>query len=159
MHREMSPINSAGNVTCPSSLGPLRRLTQRTRAVTPRSGPGHIANMKLIVGSLGIFVLLVTAVLGKSAVMFVSGLGIGFAPWSTREAPLRTQLGALVAGALVAGFGAEAIHTLYHLFGGETARGDSGFFFVSAIFVGLINAVAMGAVVILGHALGRQRAR
>ncbi len=115
--------------------------------------------MKLIVVSLGLTVLLILAVLGNSAVMFVSGLGIGVALWSTREAPLRTQLGALVAGALVAGIGAEAIHTLYHLLGGETAGGDSGFFFVSAILVGLINAVAMAAVVLLAHTLGRQRAR
>jgi len=97
------------------------------------------------------------AVLGKSAMKHVSGLGIGLALWSTREAPLRTQLGALVAGALVTSIGAEIVHTLYHLLGGQTSSGDSGFFFVSAILVGFINAVAMGAVVLLGHALGRQR--
>ena len=96
--------------------------------------------MKLIVVSLGLTVLLILAVLGNSAVMFVSGLGIGVALWSTREAPLRTQLGALVAGALVAGIGAEVVHTFYHL-------------------VGLINAVAMAVVVLLAHTLGRQRAR
>ncbi len=115
--------------------------------------------MKLIVVSLGLAVLLILAVLGKSAVMFVSALGIGVALWSTREAPLRTQLWALVAGALVASIGAEIIHTLYHLLGGETASGDGGFFFVSAILVGLINAAAMAAVVLLAHAMVRQRAR
>ena len=115
--------------------------------------------MKVVVVSLGLVVLLILAVLGKSAVMFVSGLGIGLALWSTREAPLRTQLGALVAGALVAGIGAEAVHTLYHLLGGQTSSGDSGFFFVSAILVSLINAVAMAAVVLLAHALARHWAR
>ena len=107
--------------------------------------------MKLIVVSLGLTALLVLAVLGKSAVMFVSALGIGIALWSTRKATLRTQVGALAVGALVASFGAEAVHTLYHLLGGETASGDSGFFFVSAILVGLINAIAMAVVLFLAH--------
>ena len=136
-----------------------RRFTQRTRAARPRLDAGYTAGMKLIVVSLGLTVLLILAVLGNSAVMFASGLGIAVALWSTREAPLRTQLGALVAGALVAGIGAEVVHTFYHLFGGETAGGDSGFFFISAILVGLINAAGMAAVVFLAHALARQRAR
>ena len=112
--------------------------------------------MKLILVSLGLVMLLILAVLGKSAVMFVSGLGIGLALWGTRKASLRTQLGALVAGALVASFGAEVVHTLYHLLGGETASGDSGFFFVSAILVGLTNAAVMCAVVLLAHIVERQ---
>ncbi len=113
--------------------------------------------MKQIVVSLGLIALLVLAVLGNSAVMFVSGLGIGIALWLMRKATLRTQLVALFVGGLVASLGAEAVHTIYHLLGGETASGDSGFFFVSAFLVGLINAIAMAVIVLAAHYFGRPR--
>ena len=115
--------------------------------------------MKVIVVSLGLAVLLILAVLDNSAVMFVSALGIGVALWINWKATMRMQLGALVVGALVASIGAEVVHTLYHLLGGETASGDSGFFFVAAILIGLINAVAMAVVVLLAHTVVRRRHR
>lgn len=117
----------------------------------------YTERMKQIVVSLGLIALLVLAVLGNSAVMFVSGLGIGIALWLMRKATLRTQLVALFVGGLVASLGAEAVHTIYHLLGGETASGDSGFFFVSAFLVGLINAIAMAVIVLAAHYFGRPR--
>lgn len=48
---------------------------------------------------------------------------------------------------------AETIHTAYHLLGGETASGDSGFFYVSALLVGSINAVSMLPAVGLAYRL------
>lgn len=117
----------------------------------------YTERMKQIVVSLGLIALLLLAVLGNSAVMFVSALGIGIALWLMRKATLRTKLVALFVGGLVASFGAEAVHTIYHLLGGETASGDSGFFFVSAFLVGLINAIAMAVIVLAAHYFGRSR--
>lgn len=97
----------------------------------------------LLLSYLGVGVLLVLAALGTSAVMAVSAVGIGSALWISRDAPLRTRLTAIVLGALGGSLLAETIHTAYHLLGGETASGDNGFFYVSAVLVGGINAVAM----------------
>ncbi len=95
---------------------------------------------KLAYAGLGILVVL--AILGKSAVMLVSVLGMGLMFWVMRAAPLRKQLLAIALGALVASLIAEGVHTLYHMM--EPAPSgpgsDQGGFFVSAILVGLINA-------------------
>lgn len=115
--------------------------------------------MKLVLSLAGVGVLLVLAALGNSAMMATSAVGIAVAVWLTRAARLRTQLGAVVVGALAASLAAEGVHTLYHLLGGETASGDSGFFFVSAFLVGLINAAAMLVVVAGAHALSRPASR
>ena len=111
--------------------------------------------LQLLIAFLGAGVLLIIAALDKSPGMAVSALGIGLALWLTREKPLSIRLGAIVAGALVGTFSSELVHTLYHLFGGQTASGDSGFFFVSAFLVGLINAAGIAALVLLAHVLVR----
>lgn len=105
--------------------------------------PSSPARLTLLLSYLGVGVLLLLAAIGKSAVMAVSAVGVGLALWVTRDAPLRTRLIAVVIGALGGSLLAETIHTAYHLLGGETASGDSGFFYVSAVLVGSINAVAM----------------
>ncbi|MEP0548067.1 MAG: hypothetical protein ABJF88_14120 [Rhodothermales bacterium] len=102
--------------------------------------------MQHLVSYLGVGVLLALAILGSSAVMAVSAAAIGLALWITRNAPLRARLLAVVGGALGGSLLAETVHTAYHLLGGETASGDGGFFFASAVLVGAINAVAMLAV-------------
>ncbi len=104
---------------------------------------------------LGVGVLLVLAALGKSAVMAVSAVGIGLALWMTKDAPLGTRLKAIIIGALGGSLLAETIHTAYHLFGGETASGDNGFFYVSAVLVGSINAVAILVLTGLTHWVSR----
>jgi len=106
---------------------------------------------------VGVIILLGLAALGNSAVMAVSAAGIGLALWITREAPLRTRLMAVVIGALGGSLLAETIHTAYHLLGGETASGDGGFFYVSAVLVGGINAVAMLVVIGLTSMLSSPR--
>lgn len=106
---------------------------------------------------VGVVVLLVLAALGKSAVMATSAAGLGLALWVTRDASLRTRLAAVVIGALGGSLLAETIHTAYHLLGGETASGDGGFFYVSAVLVGSINAVAMLVVLGLVYVLSPSR--
>lgn len=101
------------------------------------------ARNALMVSYLGVGVLLFLAALGTSAVMAVSAVGTGLGLWITRNDPLRTRLVAVVIGALGGSLFAETIHTAYHLLGGETASGDSGFFYVSAVLVEGINAAAM----------------
>ncbi len=98
--------------------------------------------MKDTVAYAGLAVLVVLAILGKSVVMLVSVAGMGFMFWLTRTAALSRRLLAVALGALMASLGAEAVHTIYHLFESQPAEagGDSGFFFVSATLVGLINA-------------------
>ena len=109
--------------------------------------------MPLRVAYVGVGVLLVLAALGNSAVMAVSAVGIGLALWVTRDAPLRTRLVAVIIGALGGSLLAETIHTAYHLLGGESASGDGGFFYVSAVLVGGLNAVAVLVALGLAYAL------
>lgn len=111
------------------------------------------ARRRQLLSYVGAGVLLMLAALGRSAVMAVSAAGIGLALWITRTAPLRTRLIAVVFGALGGSLLAETVHTAYHLMGGETASGDSGFFYVSAVLVGIINAVAMLVVTGLAYLL------
>jgi hypothetical protein len=63
----------------------------------------------------------------------------------------------VVIGALGGSLLAETIHTAYHLLGGETASGDGGFFYVSAVLVGSINAAAMLVVMGLARVLSSPR--
>ena len=111
----------------------------------------------LLLPLLAVAALVVLAVWGRSAVMATSAIAAGLALWSTRAAPARTRALAAVVGALGGSLFAEAVHTAYHLLGGETASGDSGFFFVSAALVGGINAVALLAAVWAGHLVGARR--
>ncbi len=117
--------------------------------------------MKQIVVSLGLAALLVLAMLDNSAMMFVSALGVSIAVWITREATIRTQVIAPIVCGLAGSIVAETVHTIYHLLGGETASGDSGFFFVGATVIGLSNGVILAVVVLLANAasLRRQKGR
>lgn len=119
--------------------------------VAQESTRGHRPHLLVrhLVPYLGVGMLLTLAILGNSAVMAVSAAAIGLALWITHNTPLRTRLLAVVGGALGGSLLAETVHTAYHLFGGETASGDGGFFFASAVLVGAINAVAMLAVMVL----------
>ena len=95
---------------------------------------------KLAYAGLGILVIL--AILGKSAVMLVSVLGMGLIFRVMRDASLMKQLLAIASGALVASLLAEVVHTLYHMLESAPSGlgGDQGGFFVGATLVGLINA-------------------
>ena len=108
----------------------------------------------------GFAVLVVLAVLGKSAVMLVSVLGMGFMFWLTRATTLSKRLLATASGALLASWGAEAVHTAYHMFESQPSGvgGDNGFFFVSATLVGLINACAFVAFLVLVESLTKRTA-
>lgn len=111
--------------------------------------------MKNRLAIAGLLVLLVLAFLGKSAVMAVSVLGMGGAFWLFRTSPLPKKLVAVAVGALVAGLLAEVVHTVYHMMEAVPSGNDSGGFFVSATLVGLINAMAFGALLLLLEWFGR----
>lgn len=113
----------------------------------------HRNVLALALPYVGVGVLLLLAVLGKSAVMAASAGGIGLALWLARAASLRQRIATAVGGALIASVAAETVHTMYHLLGGETASGDDGFFFVSAVLVGAINAAAICVVLWAAHLL------
>lgn len=113
-------------------------------------GRQHLA---FVLPYAGVGALLLLAVLGNAAVMAASAGGIGLAVWMTRAASLRRRVAAAVTGALLASVAAETVHTVYHLLGGETASGDDGFFFASAVLVGAINAVAICVVLWAAHRL------
>lgn len=107
--------------------------------------------MKNVIVYASLAALVVLAVLGKSAVMLVSVLGMGFMYWLTRSAARSKRLLAVASGALLASWGAEAVHTVYHMFDSQSpgVGGDNGFFFVSATLVALINAAAFISVLLV----------
>ena len=104
---------------------------------------------KLAYAGLGILVVL--AILGKSAVMLVSVLGMGLVFRVMHAAPLVKQLLGIALGALVASLMAEVVHTLYHMMESVPSGlgSDQGGFFVSATLVGLINAGVFVAFLLL----------
>ena len=107
--------------------------------------------MKNTLAYVGLGILVVLAILGKSAVMLVSVLGMGLMFRVMRAAPLRKQLLAIAVGALLASLIAEVVHTLYHMVESAPAGlgNDQGGFFVSATLVGLINAGVFVAFLLL----------
>lgn len=106
--------------------------------------------MKTWLAYAGLLILVFLAILGKSAVMGVSVLAMGAAYWWMRAAPLKKKLAFVAAAALVGSLLAEVVHTLYHMLDlAPAGANDSGGFFVSATLVGLINAVAFGALLLL----------
>ena len=102
----------------------------------------------MLVTMLGIAVLAILAVFGKSAVMFVSAGAIGITIYLFRRARMRDRVIGIIAAGLGGSIGAEIVHTLYHYasVAEPGAGGDSGGLFMSAIFVGLINA---GAIIVV----------
>ena len=103
---------------------------------------------------LGSAALAVFAVVGKSAVMFVSAAAIAAAVYVFRSARVRDRIIGIIAAGLAGGIGAEIVHTVYHYSNvAQTgAGGDSGGFFMSAIMVGLINAAAIIVLVLSSEA-------
>ena len=104
-----------------------------------------------------LLLLIVLAILGKSAVMLVSVLGMELMYRILRDAPLTKRLGGIALGAVGAALLAEVVHTLYHrLEAAPSGPGsDQGGFFVGATLVGLINAVAFVAFLLLLEWFGR----
>ncbi len=107
--------------------------------------------MKNTLSYAGLGILVILAILGKSAVMLVSVLGMGLMFRVMHAAPLMKQLVAITLGALVASLLAEAVHTLYHMIEPASSGpgNDQGGFFVSATLVGLINAGVFGVFLLL----------
>ncbi len=99
---------------------------------------------------LGSAALAVLAVVGKSAVMFVSAAAIAAAVYVFRNARVRDRIIGIIAAGLAGSIGAEIVHTVYHYTSvAQTgAGGAGGGFFMSALMVGLINAAAIIALVL-----------
>lgn len=116
--------------------------------------------MKQVVSYTSLVAMVVLAVLGKSAVMVVSVLGMGLMYWRAQSADRSKLLLAVVSGALLASLGAETVHTIYHLLDAQpSATGsDNGFLFVSATLVGLINAAAFCTILLVTEWLLKWRA-
>lgn len=113
----------------------------------------------MLVTMLGIAVLAILAVVGKSVVMFVSAVAIGVIVYIFRRARARDRVIAIIVGGLGGSIGAEIVHTLYYYATVvEPAIGNGGFF-MSAILVGLINASAMVVVVLSTEAWLKYAAR
>ena len=108
----------------------------------------------MVVTMSSIAALAIFAVIGKSAVMFVSAVTIGAMVYVFRRARMRDRVIAIVAGALAGSIGAEIVHTFYHHLGaaGSGTGSDSGGFFISAMLVGLINTVAVILVIFFTEA-------
>lgn len=94
---------------------------------------------------LGSAALAILAVIGKSAVMFVSAVAIAAAVYAFRGARLRDRIIGIMAAGLAGSIGAEIVHTVYHYTNvAQTgAGGNGGGFFMSAIMVGAINVAAI----------------
>ncbi len=107
--------------------------------------------MKQKLAYAGLGFLVVLAILGKSAVMLVSVLGMGLMFRLMRAAPLLKQFLAIALGALLASLIAEVVHTLYHMIASAPSGlgSDQGGFFVGATLVGLINAGVFVAFLLL----------
>ena len=102
---------------------------------------------------LGAALLAVLALVGKSPVMFVSATAIAVVVYIFRRARLRDRAIAIIAAALGGSIGAEIVHTVYHYTNvAETGAGGDGGFFMTALFVGLINSGSMIVVIFVTEA-------
>ncbi len=103
---------------------------------------------------LGSAALAVFAVVGKSAVMFVSAAAIAAAVYVFRSARVRDRIIGIIAAGLAGSIGAEIVHTVYHYTSvAQTGAGGNGDgFFMSAILVGAINVAAI-IVLLIGTEL------
>ena len=105
-----------------------------------------------------LLLLMALALVGKSAVMAVSVAGVAVAWRAARSAGLGRTLAAVAVAAVGAALLAEAAHTGYHRFAPGTGD-DTGGFWVGATLVGLIDAVAFGAVLLVAAWAEARQAR
>ena len=97
---------------------------------------------------LGVAALAILAVIGKSAVMFVSAVAIGIIVYLFRRARTRDRIIGIITAGLGGSIGAEIVRTIYHHASVAEPVTDNGGFFLSAILVGLINVAAIVVVVL-----------
>ncbi len=100
---------------------------------------------------LGSAALAILAIVGKSAVMFVSAVAIAAAVYAFRGARARDRIIGIIAAGLGGSIGAEIVHTMYHYtnVAQPGAGGNGAGFFMSAIVVGAINVAAIIALLIV----------
>lgn len=89
------------------------------------------------------------AVVERSMVMFVSAAAIGVSAYLFRHARMRERMIAIIAAALGGAIAAEIVHTFYYHTNAAEPVADSGNLFLSAIFLGLINAAIIAVLVVL----------
>ncbi len=88
------------------------------------------------------------AVVERSMVMLVSVAAIGVIAYVFRHARMRERLIAIIAAALGGAIAAEIVHTFYYHSNAAEPVADSGSLFLSAIFLGLINAAIIMIIVV-----------
>ena len=105
----------------------------------------------MLVTLLGIAGLTIVAVFDKSVVMFVSAAAIAIIVYLFRRARMRDKVIGVIAAGLGGSIGGAIVLTFYQHAGvvGADAAGDSGGFFMSAIFVGAINAATIIVVILM----------
>ena len=89
------------------------------------------------------------AVVERSMVMLVSVAAIGVIAYLFRHARMRERIIAIIAAALAGAIAAEIVHTFYYHSNAAEPVADSGNLFLSAIFLGLINAAIVVILVVI----------
>lgn len=89
------------------------------------------------------------AVVERSMVMLVSVAAIGVIAYLFRHARMRERIISIIAAALGGAIAAEIVHTFYYHSNAAEPVADSGNLFLSAIFIGLINAAIVVILVVI----------
>jgi hypothetical protein len=106
----------------------------------------------VVIGS-SLAALAIYAVIGRSAVMLVSLIAIALMLYLLRHARLRDRVIAVFAAALGGGLAAAIVRTVfYHLRAGGPGAAESGSLFMSAIQVGVINALVVVVMLFIARA-------
>lgn len=103
----------------------------------------------MIVTMSGVAAIAIYAVVERSMVMLVSAAAVGVLAYVFRHARTRERLIAIIAAALGGAIAAEIVHTFYYHTNAAEPVADSGNLFLSAIFLGLINAAIIVMLVVL----------
>ena len=98
---------------------------------------------RLIVTLSGVVALAVYALIEESAVMLVSAVAIGVIAYLFRGARMRDRVIAIAAAGLGGDTAAQIVLTFYQHTGTAAPEADSGELFMSAILIGLSNAVVV----------------
>ena len=118
-------------------------------------GPARKIDTRLVVTLAGLAMLVVLAAIEKSIVMFVSVVLVGVAVYVFRTARLRDRIIATIAAALGGSIGAEIVRTFYDHLGAVGAES----LFMTAMLIGLFNAVAAVIVIVVAEAIHKRANR
>ena len=101
----------------------------------------------MIITMSGVAVIAIYALVDRSMVTFVSAAAVGVIVYVFRRARTRERLIAIIAAALGGAIAAEIVHTFYYHTNAAEPIADSGNLFLTAIFLGLVNAAIIATLV------------